>query len=203
MWPLNIYKKFGVGSGLWRPPPPDRTARTGQVSRSSIGNHLTGLKFVQLNPQWGSCRYPLCSTHNCRKAVHNRPGFCKDCPKLKRSQLNSSVTNLHIKDCRVANGPLAGTGCLLTFQTTYLVGILYRIRTSPFGFLAPSYVFTTLIRLLSAVTIASRPRLPMSQRRNWGIQASFPVVRVLSSALLRTAFPKHAVGKEQGEIGKR
>jgi len=31
-------REFGVGSGLWRPPPPDRTDRTGQVSRSSISD---------------------------------------------------------------------------------------------------------------------------------------------------------------------
>lgn len=43
---------------------------------------------------------------------------------------------------------------------------------------------TTLTRLLSAVTAASRPRFPMPQRRTRDIQGLTPVFRVFSSTLL-------------------
>ena len=79
-----------------RPSPPDRTARTGQVRRSSIGDNPYGLRFVQLNPPWIDRLSPPCSTHNCCKAVHRRHGFYKDFPKRIRGSMNSSVTNLHL-----------------------------------------------------------------------------------------------------------
>jgi len=80
---------------------------------------------------------------------------------------------------------MAGTGFLVTFETARLVGIPHNgIRISPFGFLAPSFPPVTLCRLFIGVTITSRPRLPMPQRRCWDIQASFLVVRVFSSTPL-------------------
>ena len=42
-----------------------------------------------------------------------------------------------------------------------MVSLFPEIRSSPFGFLAPSSLFAALVRLLNGVTIAFRPRLPM------------------------------------------
>ena len=45
------------------------------------------------------------------------------------------------------------------------------VSPSPSGFLIPSSLLATLNRLLNDVTIASRPRLPTIQQRNWIVQA--------------------------------
>ncbi len=60
---------------------------------------------------------------------------------------------------------MAGTGLLVAFETVRLVGI----QIMKFGY--PPLVFwfhlfpVTLFRLLIGVTVTSRPRLPMPQRR--------------------------------------
>jgi len=59
----------------------------------------------------------------------------------------------------------------MAFETLHLVGIpLNGIRVSPF-WLSGSFFPATLYRLLLVVTIAFRPRLPLSQRRYRNIQA--------------------------------
>ena len=92
------------------------------------------------------------------------------------------MTHFYETDCRVVGGPLAGTGPLMAFETFCLVGIPPGIRVSPsvFWFL----YLTTLSRLLLAVTITSRPRLPIPRRRYRDIQVFLLVVRILSSTPL-------------------
>jgi len=70
----------------------------------------------------------------------------------------------------------------MAFETFCLVGIPPGIRVSPsvFWFL----YLTTLSRLLLAVTITSRPRLPIPRRRYRDIQVSLLVFRILSSTPL-------------------
>ena len=69
---------------------------------------------------------------------------------------------------------MTGTGPLMAFEILNLVGI----PMMGFGYppwLSGSILYlATLFRLLFAVTITSRPRLPMLQRRHWNLQASFP-----------------------------
>jgi hypothetical protein len=81
------------------------------------------------------------------------------------------VTASYVSDCRVATGPVAEAGCPPDLPDPSLVGtsVVGRDSNTPYGFLAPS--FATLTRLPNVATIASRPRLPMPQRRYWDTQA--------------------------------
>jgi hypothetical protein len=69
---------------------------------------------------------------------------------------------------------MTGTGPLLAFKTLRLVGIPMMGFGYPPWFSGSILFPATLWRLLLVVTITSRPRLPMPQRRYWDIQVSFP-----------------------------
>ena len=75
----------------------------------------------------------------------------------------------HTQDCRVARGPMAGAGCLVTSQVL-LIGIpLPWDSNIPVWFSGSLPAAATLFRLLNGATAASRPQLSMSQRppRYW------------------------------------
>ena len=75
------------------------------------------------------------------------------------------VLALQIAGLRAADS-LAGNRISIDLPDQYRAGIGHQpIRSSPFGFLVPSFFSVTLSRLSNGITAASRPRLSTSQWR--------------------------------------
>ena len=85
------------------------------------------------------------------------------------ASLDYSVIFFHIRDCRASSGPCPEP------DTGYV---------PPFGFWL--LFLETLIRLLDAITIASRPRLPIFHWRLWNTQALPWNVQIFGSRCVLT-----------------